>query len=122
MRSKIVALGCGLLLIVLALIGGAVYYFSKPSAVSQQLPTDFKSLAVTLVAPQDGTTWPLDVGIHIHAQAAGNKPIVSFELWIDGELAQTENASRGGFFSWNWVFSREGWGDIIGHPGNIRRA
>jgi LysM repeat protein len=113
MKKRIAALGCVVLLIVLVLIGGAIYYLylAQPkqlSQVSPQLPTDYESLAVTLVAPQDGTTWPTDVEIPIHAQAVGNKPVASFELWADGALVQTQGAPGEGYAAWNWAFNREG--------------
>jgi len=120
MKKKIAALGCVVLVIVLVLIAvGAGYYMTQPKPVSQvspQLPTDYESLAVTLVAPQDGATWPTDVEVPIHAQAVGNKPIASFELWADGALVQTQAAPGGGYAYWKWAFSRGEFDDVLlGH-------
>ena len=60
---------------------------------------DFAPPAVVITDPASGTEVPAGTGLVVAASAAGLRPIVRMELWIDGELKQAQECDRPGGIS-----------------------
>ena len=80
------------LLIVLAcvLLGACAF----PQAPGQKEPP-----SVTVTQPASGTSVLANSNISVSASASGGVPITRVELWMDGELVDTEESSVGGGIS-----------------------
>lgn len=92
--------GCGCafviaLLLFLGVIGalsvGAFLYLRQ-----QQASAEFAPPTVLVTAPAPGTAASAGSYLAVSAMAFGNQPIARVELWLDGELKETQSSSRPG--------------------------
>ena len=107
MRNRFVGLGCLVLVGIIVVVLGAVALFAATlPPVSQQLPPNSGPLLVNLTTPLDSSDVPLNSPTSIQAEALGASSIVSLELWVDGNPAETKNAPKpdlqqfDAFWSW----------------------
>ncbi|MFZ5808059.1 MAG: hypothetical protein ACOY16_02155 [Chloroflexota bacterium] len=90
-------LGCTLLavmfflaLLTLLAIGGFVYFRQRQAkALSQTSPP-----LVLINDPPAGSTFPAESFIVVSATAFGKTPLMRVELWLDGELLQSQQSSQ----------------------------
>jgi len=94
-----------------ALVGGGIYLSSQIPSIDALLPPNLTTMAVTVSAPANGDGVPLNVFTTIEASAFSAKPIVAFDLWIDGTPSTSKVPTpNGNEFSafWTWTPASEG--------------
>ena len=75
----------GILLIITLLVGAMVWGISQVPALADQFPQNAAPVIVTIFSPDNGSSWPADASIPIHATVQSDNPITEIELWIDGQ-------------------------------------
>src|SRR4030042_3803233 len=78
----------------LALVALGAYAFLNLRL--QQARARFEPPNVFISAPLPGASAPAGTELEVSATASGLLPIVRMELWVDGELIDTEEADAGG--------------------------
>ncbi len=98
--------GCGGGLIGMALVAVLAWRFAArlPDA-NAQVPANPLPILVTLLHPQPESRWPADAFLPVRAVVVSQRPIVSLELWADGQLVQTQIPAGGEQMSaeWQWM-------------------
>ena len=94
----------GFFVIVIA-AGVALYMLIPP--LSQQLPSASGSILVTLTEPVNGSNLTLNHETAISAEALGAQPVSALQLWVDGALWQTKQASNASLTQFNafWTWT-----------------
>lgn len=94
----------GFFVIVIA-AGVALYMLIPP--LSQQLPSASGSILVTLTDPVNGSNLTLNHETAISAEALGAQPVSALQLWVDGALWQTKQASNASLTQFNafWTWT-----------------
>ena len=93
-------------IVILSLVMGAAGYFGLrqiPSVTAQLASQD--EITVIIVNPASGGRYPADAAIPFTALARGDQPITALELWMDGELVDSQPPGEGDdstFFYKTW--------------------
>ncbi len=111
MRARIIVIGV-VVLAVAIIVGGIVFFATRFPGVARQSPLNAAPVLVNLTVPLDGAQVPLNESTSVQAQALGDQPIATLELWADGALVQTTKAQKPDqkqlFALWGWTPSSEG--------------
>ncbi len=113
MKTEQWLVGCIVVVVLVACVGGAIGILVLVPAVEAQLPPGISTMVVTLSMPVNDSRVPLNQFTAITAQAVGVNPITALELWIDGTPAETKNPPGGASVnpfaaSWSWTPASEG--------------
>ncbi len=87
---------------------GAIYAYQRIPSVDQQVASRSAGPAVTILSPAGGTKWFLNSTIKVRASAAGQHPIQSLELWVDGAQVQPDQPHKGTMSIWQWRLTTPG--------------
>jgi hypothetical protein len=113
MNSRKLLIGCGIALLALGVVViGVIASFFIPKT-NQQLPPGAFSILVNINLPLNGAELPLNEPVSIYAEAIGDKPVHSLELWVDGTFSPTKMDSSPADKSpltatWLWTPAEEG--------------
>ncbi len=81
-------------LIIFVMIAGGLGFFYSQRGLDDKRETN-RPPTVFVHKPKDGDTYPAGTTIQAHISATGSKPITRIEMWLDGELHETQNPVPG---------------------------
>lgn len=85
----------GIAAIVLLALAGLFFFLRLPDA-AQQLPPGSNRLIVNLTSPANGDRLDPAATTTIQADALGVRPVAAMQLWVDGALLGSKQATASG--------------------------
>lgn len=93
-RLRVGVLLASILIIAAAALGAGTYLFWRPSA-DKLFPPNESGSSITILSPEDRSRYPADASIPILITSSSKSPFSALELWVDGVLLDTQQASAG---------------------------
>ena len=108
-KYLIIALIIGVILLIgLLIVGGLGIYLSQRSLENKR---EFsRPPTVFVYTPEDGEMFASGTTVQAHISATGVKPLTRIEMWLDGELFETQNpipSTAGGASQADAIFEME---------------
>jgi hypothetical protein len=94
--SRILIIGIIFLavLILFVLVAGGLGIYYSQRGIEEKREAN-RPPTVYVYTPKDGETYPAGTTIQANVSATGSKPITRIEMWLDGELHETQNPVPG---------------------------
>ena len=81
-----------LVVILIVLGGGLVWFANRLPSVSDQVPWNRPGLTVQIVSPNHDSTWPADATIPLGVFIQGAPAVARIELWAKSRLVDVQTA------------------------------